>query len=110
MPEDTTGHTTGLPGDAPRLYRAAGVMTVGTALSRVTGLVRVAAMTCALGVTAGKLADTYNLANTTPNIVYELFLGGILTSVFVPVLIEARERKRGDAVGARVRVAPRARR
>jgi putative peptidoglycan lipid II flippase len=82
--------------DAPRLYRAAGVMTIGTALSRITGLVRLSAMTAALGVTAGKLADTYNLANTTPNIVYELFLGGILTSVFVPVLIDARERKRGD--------------
>lgn len=82
--------------EAPRLYRVAGVMTFGTALSRLTGLVRLAAMTAALGVTANKLADTYNLANTTPNIVYELFLGGILTSVFVPVLIEAREHKRGD--------------
>ncbi len=80
----------------PQLYRAAGLMTVGTALSRLTGLIRLAAMTAALGVTAQKLADTYNLANTTPNIVYELFLGGILTSVFVPVLIEAREHKRGD--------------
>jgi putative peptidoglycan lipid II flippase len=82
--------------ETPRLYRTAGVMTVGTALSRLTGLVRVAAMTYALGVTGTKLADTYNLANTTPNIVYELFLGGILTSVFIPVLIEARDRKRGD--------------
>jgi putative peptidoglycan lipid II flippase len=92
-PEDITG----LPGDeTPRLYRAAGLMSVGTALSRLTGLVRLAAMTAALGVTAGKLADTYNLANTTPNIVYELLLGGILTSVFVPVLIEARERHSGD--------------
>jgi putative peptidoglycan lipid II flippase len=71
-------------------------MTIGTALSRATGLLRVAAMTYALGVTGTRLADTYNLANTTPNIVYELFLGGILTSVFVPVLIDARERKRGD--------------
>jgi putative peptidoglycan lipid II flippase len=71
-------------------------MTAGTALSRVTGLLRVAALTYALGVTGTKLADTYNLANTTPNIIYELFLGGILTAVFVPVLIEARERKRGD--------------
>jgi putative peptidoglycan lipid II flippase len=53
-------------------------------------------MTYALGVTGTKLADTYNLANTTPNIVYELFLGGILTAVFVPVLIEARERRIGD--------------
>jgi putative peptidoglycan lipid II flippase len=93
--DDPTVPVTG--DDAPRMYRAAGMMTIGTALSRITGLVRLAAMTAALGVTAGKLADTYNLANTTPNIVYELFLGGILTSVFVPVLIEAREHKRGDA-------------
>jgi putative peptidoglycan lipid II flippase len=80
----------------PQLWRAAGAMTVGTALSRITGLIRVAAMTYALGVTGTKLADTYNLANTTPNIVYELLLGGILSAVFVPVLIEARERRRGD--------------
>jgi putative peptidoglycan lipid II flippase len=71
-------------------------MTVGTGLSRLTGLVRVAAMTYALGVTGTRLADTYNLANTTPNIIYELFLGGILTAVFIPVLIEARERRIGD--------------
>lgn len=79
------------------MWRAVGVMTAGTALSRVTGLIRVAALTYALGVTGTRLADTYNLANTTPNIVYELFLGGILTSVFVPVLIEAREKREGDA-------------
>ncbi|MGH2760276.1 MAG: murein biosynthesis integral membrane protein MurJ [Actinomycetota bacterium] len=81
---------------AAPLWRTAGGMTVGTALSRVTGLLRVAAMTYALGVTGTKLADTYNLANTTPNIVYELLLGGILSSVFVPVLIDAREHRRGD--------------
>ncbi len=79
-----------------RLWRATGLMTIGTGLSRLTGLLRVASMTFALGVTGTKLADTYNLANTTPNIIYELFLGGILTAVFVPVLIETRERRRGD--------------
>jgi putative peptidoglycan lipid II flippase len=80
-----------------RMWRAVGVMSAGTALSRATGLLRVAALTYALGVTGTRLADTYNLANTTPNIVYELFLGGILTSVFVPVLIETREKREGDA-------------
>jgi putative peptidoglycan lipid II flippase len=82
--------------ETPQLWRATGLMTAGTALSRLTGLLRVAALTYALGVTGTKLADTYNLANTTPNIIYELFLGGILTAVFVPVLIQARERERGD--------------
>jgi len=79
-----------------RIYRATGLMTAGTALSRATGLLRVAAMTYALGVSATRLADTYNLANTTPNIVYELFLGGIFTAVFVPVLVEIQTAERGD--------------
>jgi putative peptidoglycan lipid II flippase len=81
---------------AGRIYRASGLMTIATALSRVTGLVRVAAMTYALGVTATRLADTYNLANTTPNIVYELVLGGVFTAVFVPVLVEIRTTERGS--------------
>ncbi len=61
-------------------------MSVGTTLSRITGLLRVSAQTAALGVSA--LGNTYTTANTTPNIVYELVLGGILTSVFVPVFVE----------------------
>ena len=61
-------------------------MSVGTMLSRVTGYVRLSAQTAALGVSA--LGNTYATANTTPNIVYELVLGGILTSVFVPVFVE----------------------
>ena len=39
------------------------------------------------------MPDTYNLANTAPNIIYELFLGGILTSVFVPVFVELLEKE-----------------
>ncbi|HXF36354.1 MAG TPA: murein biosynthesis integral membrane protein MurJ, partial [Actinomycetota bacterium] len=78
--------------------RHAGVMSVGTALSRLTGFLRLAAMTYALGVTAGRLSDIYNLANTTPNIVYELLLGGVLSSVFVPVFVGwMRERGREEA-------------
>lgn len=85
------------------LYRATGVMTVGTALSRVTGLVRVAALAYALGVTGTRLADTYNLANTFPNILYELLLGGVFTAVFVPVIVRLRA-DRGADVSALVSV------
>src|SRR5205823_10800044 len=72
------------------------VMSVGTGLSRLTGFLRVAAMAYALGVTESRLADAYNVANTTPNIVYELALGGILSSVFVPVFVEWLETKGRD--------------
>jgi putative peptidoglycan lipid II flippase len=63
-------------------------MSVGTALSRLTGFLRVSAMAFALGVAESRLADAYNVANTTPNIIYELALGGILSSVFIPVFVE----------------------
>lgn len=76
--------------DHRSVYRATAVMTAGTALSRITGLARVAAMAYALGVAGTRLADTYNLSNTTPNIIYELFLGGVFTAVFLPVLIALR--------------------
>ena len=65
-------------------------------LSRVTGLVRVAVTAYALGETI--LADTYNAANTTPNVVYELILGGVLTATLVPTFVDLRSSgdRRGD--------------
>ncbi|MDQ4131137.1 MAG: murein biosynthesis integral membrane protein MurJ, partial [Actinomycetota bacterium] len=44
------------------------IMAVGTVLSRLSGFLRVAALSYAFGVTEGKLADAYNVANVTPNI------------------------------------------
>ncbi len=80
----------------PALYRNTRIMTIGTGLSRITGLGRTIAMVYALGVTTSRLADTYNLANTMPNIIYDLVLGGIFSAVFVPVLIEIREERSDD--------------
>jgi putative peptidoglycan lipid II flippase len=73
--------------------RSAAVMTVGTTLSRLTGFLRLTAMTATLGVTVSSLGSIYTVANLTPNIVYELILGGILTSVFVPVFVDRMETK-----------------
>jgi putative peptidoglycan lipid II flippase len=74
--------------------RNAAVMSTGTLLSRTTGIVRVTVTTAAIGVDSA-IADAYFKANTTPNIVYELILGGILTSVFVPLLVDWG-RRHGD--------------
>jgi putative peptidoglycan lipid II flippase len=78
----------------PSLARSTLVMASGTLLSRVTGLLRLTVLIATLGVSESRLADIYNVANTTPNIIYELVLGGILSSVFVPVFVEVR-RTRG---------------
>ncbi len=83
--------------EEPSLARATGVMVVGTLLSRITGLLRVMVMVATLGVAESKLADTYNVANTTPNIIYELVLGGILSSIFVPLFVEVRQTRGREA-------------
>jgi putative peptidoglycan lipid II flippase len=83
------------------LARPAAVMAAGTALSRLTGLGRTLAMAFALGVAESRLADAYNLANTLPIVLYELVLGGVLTSVFIPVLVqELRTKPHDDAWAA----------
>lgn len=80
------------------LARPAALMAVGTALSRLTGLGRVMALAFALGVAESRLADSYNVANTLPNVLYELALGGVLTSVFIPVVVEElRTRQAAEA-------------
>ena len=91
------------------LARPAAVMAVGTGLSRLSGLGRVVAAAIALGVAESRLADSYNLANTLPIILYELVLGGVLTSVFIPVLVEqlrtSERREAWQAVSALVTAA-----
>jgi putative peptidoglycan lipid II flippase len=93
-----------MPGsEAGRLVRSSAAVGAGTALSRITGLARVAAIGYALGTL--RLADAYNTANNTPNIVYELLLGGILSATLVPVFVGAFEHEDDDGVSAVVTVA-----
>lgn len=61
-------------------------MSLGTLFSRLTGFVKWAALGAALGFTP--LADAYNLAHVLPTMIYELILGGILSAVFIPVIVE----------------------
>ncbi len=65
------------------LLRSNLIVAAGTALSRVTGLLRVVVFVYVIGQTA--LADAYALANETPNIVYDLLLGGVLSATLVPL-------------------------
>lgn len=53
------------------------------------------------------MADAYNGANVFPNMIYSLLLGGVLSSVVVPVLAQSRLRGRAvdDAFVQRVLVA-----
>lgn len=83
---------------ARELGRRTAVMASGTVLSRLTGFGRVLALGIAIGF--NNVTDSYALANTTPNIVYELVLGGILSATLVPVIVGALPSRSYGAVPA----------
>ncbi len=85
-------------GDYEGANRSAGLMTGLIIVSRVTGFVRTWAMGIAFGVSY--LASSYNIANNLPNMLYELVMGGMLVTAFLPVYMEARRsggRERANA-------------
>ena len=88
--EDVDGPASGGPTGVggPTVGRATRTMAIGTVASRATGFLRSLALVAVLGVQL--VPDAYNAANTLPNMVYELLLGGILTSVFVPLIVQAQ--------------------
>jgi putative peptidoglycan lipid II flippase len=69
------------------LLRSSRTMALGTMASRATGFLRMVVLAAAIG--SMSLAEAYNVANVLPNIIYELLLGGVLTSVVVPLLVSA---------------------
>lgn len=73
-----------------RLLRNNLAVASGTALSRATGLIRSLLI---LRFLVGGLEDAYNNANNTPNQIYELILGGVLTATLVPLFTDDLEKK-----------------
>ena len=67
------------------LARSGVAMASGTLASRITGFLRTVVIAAALG----RLGDAYNVANTIPNILYDLLLGGVLSSIVIPLLVQA---------------------
>jgi putative peptidoglycan lipid II flippase len=75
---------------AAGIARGAGIIAVITVGSRVIGLVRTLTFSQTVGATC--LGTAYVTANQVPNLVYELVLGGALSSVMVPLLARHAER------------------
>jgi putative peptidoglycan lipid II flippase len=84
------------------LIRSSAGMAVGTLVSRGTGFLRTLVLVYATGVVW--LGNAYNNANTLPNAIYYLMLGGIFTSVVVPLLVRAarRDPDHGEAYAQRM--------
>jgi len=79
--------------------RAARGIALLTALSRLTGLVRLLVVAAVLGTSF--LGNTYQSANAVPNLFFELFAAGALQAVLVPTLVELYDRG-DDAEAERV--------
>jgi putative peptidoglycan lipid II flippase len=82
-------------------------VAIGTALSRLTGAGRVLAIVYVLGL--NHVGDAYNLANTMPNLLYDLVLGGVLSATLIPVfvgrLVEDDEQDAWRAISAVITLA-----
>lgn len=85
------------------LLRSNLVVASGTAVSRVTGLLRIMVLGWVIGQTA--LSDAYLIANETPNIVYDLLLGGVLSATLVPLFSTFVETDDDEATNVVVTVA-----
>lgn len=81
--------------EGDRLARSAATISALTLVSRVTGFGRMFVLAAVVGTTY--LGNTYQAANSVPNLVFELFAAGALQAVLVPELIEMTARRGGDA-------------
>lgn len=78
------------------VVRATSSMAIATLISRITGFLRNVLITATLGAA---VASAFNTANTLPNLITEIVLGAVLTSLVVPVLVRAEKEDpdRGEA-------------
>ena len=74
------------------------VVAIGTAMSRLTGLLRVVVFGVIIGQTA--LADAFDGANNSPNSIYELLVGGLLSASLVPLFTRFAEDEDEEATDA----------
>ncbi len=90
-PSDADTAVDAMPADARSFARSTASMTVLTLASRLTGFVRIVVVTAVLGATF--LGNTYQTANTVPNLLFELIAAGVLQAVLVPTLVTLLDRK-----------------
>ncbi|MDT0329730.1 murein biosynthesis integral membrane protein MurJ [Nocardiopsis lambiniae] len=83
--DEIGGSTHTAPGN---LAKSSAIMALGTVFSRATGFVRTIVLAAAIGTQM--LGDAYQVAGMVPYMVYDLLIGGLLASVFVPFLVKRR--------------------
>ena len=90
VPGATATEQQALPPERPGGSTAgqSAIMAAGSLISRIIGFVRNALIGMTLGAGIG---DAYTSAQFLPGQIYELLLGGILSSVLIPLLVRRRK-------------------
>ena len=93
---DATGYIPRVDKTAPpSIAKSSSKMAVASLVSRITGFLWKILLVWAVGT--GVVNDSFNIGNTLPNQVFELLLGGVLTSVVVPLLVRSQDDHDGGA-------------
>jgi putative peptidoglycan lipid II flippase len=71
------------------IARSSSLMAFGTMASRLLGFVKAMVLATAIGVTSSTGADAFAVANLLPNNVYMVLIGGVLSAVLVPQIVQA---------------------
>ena len=77
-------------GSEEAVGRSAAMMSVLVILSRITGFFRTWGQSSVLGISM--VASCYSVANNLPNQLYELVVGGMLVTAFLPVYLSVKRK------------------
>lgn len=80
------------PSEAAGLIRAASLIAIGNIASRILGLVRETVIAQLFGATGA--VSAFRVAQIIPTMLYDLLVGGMVSSALVPVFSEYAERNR----------------
>jgi len=80
---------------SPRLFRSAGLVSLGTLSSRILGLIREVMMASVFGT--GLIGSTFFVAFTIPNLFRRLFGEGALSAAFIPEYVKVRDNQGAGA-------------
>ncbi len=88
-------HGEGLQPKQQTLLKSSVLMASGTLVSRLLGFIRSALLVAALGASAGAMGS-FQVANTLPNMVYNLLAAGIIDAVLIPQIVRALKSRAGS--------------
>ena len=93
--DDEEEEVGGLEPKQQTLLKSSVLMASGTLTSRILGFIKSALLVAALGASAGAMGS-FQVANTLPNMVYNLLAAGIIDAVLIPQIVRALKSRAGN--------------